>query len=70
MFGGKLISIPFKVTGDPADPYVVPLHPEDVGAGIFGLLKRTFMLPVTIIQPLIPDEKDKDTESVIEQIDP
>jgi len=70
VFGGKLISIPFKVTGDPADPYVVPLHPEDVGAGIFGLLKRTFMLPVTIIQPLIPDEKDKDTESVIEQIDP
>jgi len=70
VFGGKLISIPFKVTGDPADPYVVPLHPEDVGAGIFGLLKRTFMLPVTIIQPLLSDKKDKDTEPVIEQIDP
>jgi len=70
IFGGKLISIPFKVLGDPADPDVVPLHPADVGAGIFGLLKRTFMLPVTIIQPLLSDKKDKDRESVIEQIDP
>jgi hypothetical protein len=70
VFGGKLVSVPFKVTGDPADPDVVPLHPEDVGAGIFGLLKRTFMLPVTIIQPLLSDKKYKDSEFVIEQIEP
>ncbi len=70
IFGGKLVSIPFSVKGDPADPEVIPLSPAAVGAGIFGLLKRTFTLPIAIFQPLLPDKKDKDTESVIEQIDP
>ena len=70
VFGGKLVSIPFRVKGNPADPDVIPLSPTAIGAGIFGLLKRTFTLPVTIIQPLLPDKKDKDTESVTEQIEP
>jgi AsmA-like protein len=70
IFGNKLVSIPFRVKGNPEDPDVIPLSPTAIGAGIFGLLKRTFMLPVTIIQPLLSDKKDKDTESVIEQINP
>ena len=70
ILGGKLVSIPFRVKGNPADPEVIPLSPTAIGAGIFGLLKRTFTLPVTIIQPLLSDKKDKDTESAIEQIDP
>lgn len=70
VFGGKLVSIPFRVKGNPADPDVIPLSPTAIGAGIFGLLKRTLTLPFTIIQPLLSDKKNKDTESVIEQIDP
>lgn len=72
---GKLVSIPFRVKGNPADPDVIPLSPTAIGAGIFGLLKRTFTLPIAIIQPLLPDKKDpdkkdRDTKSAIEQIDP
>jgi len=70
IFGGKLVSIPFRVKGNPADPDVIPLSPTAIGAGIFGLLKRTFTLPVAIFQPLLSDKKDKGTESVIEQIEP
>ena len=75
ILGGKLVSIPFRVKGNPADPDVIPLSPTAIGAGIFGLLKRTFTLPIAIIQPLLPDKKDpdkkdRDTKSAIEQIDP
>ncbi len=70
ILGGKLVSIPFRVEGNPADPDVIPLSPTAIGAGIFGLLKRCFTLPVAIFQPLLPDQKDKDTESVIEEIEP
>jgi hypothetical protein len=75
ILGGKLVSIPFRVQGSPADPDVIPLPPTAIGACIFGLLKRTFTLPIAIIQPLLPDEKDpdkndRDTKSVIEEINP
>jgi len=75
IFGGKLVSIPFRVKGNPADPDVIPLSPTAIGAGMFGLLKRTITLPVAIIQPLLsnekdPDKKDKGKESVIKEINP
>ena len=70
ILGGKLVSIPFRVKGNPADPDVIPLSPTSIGAGIFGLLKRTFTLPVAIIQPLLPDKKNKDRKSAIEKIEP
>lgn len=60
ILGGKLVSIPFRVKGNPADPDVIPLSPTAIGAGIFGLLKRTITLPVAIFQPLLPDKKNKD----------
>ena len=66
ILGGKLVSIPFRVKGNPADPDVIPLSPTAIGAGIFGLLKRTFTLPVAIIQPLLSGKKGKDMEFVIE----
>lgn len=53
VLGGKLISIPFRATGDLNNPDIYALHPNDVGSGILGILERTLKLPVTIIQPLI-----------------
>jgi len=67
VFGDKLVSIPFRVTGNPANPTVTPLSPADVGAGIFGLLKRTFTLPIKIFQPILPEKNKKETEPTDEQ---
>jgi len=70
ILGGKLVSIPFRVKGNPADPDVIPLSPTSIGAGVFGIIKRTLKLPVTIFQPLLSDKKGTDMESVIEQAGP
>jgi hypothetical protein len=59
VLGGKLISIPFKATGDLSDPDVIPLPPMAVGAGVLGILERTLKLPITIIQPIFPEGKTK-----------
>ena len=53
ILGGKLVSIPFRVKGNPSDPDIIPLSPTAIGAGVFGIIKRTLKLPVTIFQPLI-----------------
>ncbi len=52
IFGGKLISIPFRATGDLKDPTVIPLPPTAVGSQVLGILERTLKLPITIIQPV------------------
>lgn len=67
IFGGKLISIPFRVTGNPANPTVTPLPPTAVGAGVFGILKRTLELPIKIFQPILPDQNKIETEPTDEQ---
>jgi len=53
ILGGKLVSIPFRVKGNPADPDIIPLSPTAIGAGVLGIIKRTLKLPVTIFQPLV-----------------
>ena len=62
ILGGKLVSIPFRVKGNPADPDVIPLSPTAIGAGVFGILKRTLQLPIKIFQPILPDQNKKETE--------
>jgi len=57
VLGGKLISIPFRATGNLEDPYVYPLPPKAVGSGLLGILERTLKLPLTIIQPVISSLK-------------
>jgi hypothetical protein len=37
---------------------VIPLSPTAVGSGVLGVMQRTLKLPITLIQPLLPDEKD------------
>ena len=59
IMGGKLISIPFRATGELGDPDVIPLSPTAVGSGLLGILQRTLALPITIIQPATPDETKK-----------
>ncbi|UCF93387.1 MAG: AsmA-like C-terminal domain-containing protein [Desulfobacterales bacterium] len=59
ILGGKLISIPFHAMGDLADPLVIPLSPTAVGSGVLGVLERTLKLPITIIQPILPDRQKR-----------
>jgi hypothetical protein len=53
ILGGKLISIPIKVTGDINDPTVTPLSPSAVGSEVLGIMKRILRLPIKII-PFTP----------------
>lgn len=57
---GTLISIPLKVTGDLADPSIIVLSPTAVGEGVLGMMKRTLLLPVKIIEPFFPHDKTKE----------
>jgi hypothetical protein len=59
ILGGKLISIPFRAKGDLRDPSVIPLPPTAVGTKVLGILERTLKLPITIIQPVFSDKKNK-----------
>jgi hypothetical protein len=54
ILGGRLVAIPIKATGDMDDPDVVALSPSAVGTSILEMLQRTLMLPIEIIQPLVP----------------
>jgi hypothetical protein len=59
IFNGTLVSVPFRVTGNIADPKVTPLSPSAVGSGLFGILKRTIKLPIKIVQPILPGKNKK-----------
>jgi hypothetical protein len=61
IFGGRLVAIPVEVSGDLSDPRVVPMHPAAIGTGLLEMLGRTLMLPVTIIQPLLPEAEQQQT---------
>ena len=61
IMGGNLISIPFRAIGNLGDPDVIPLSPTAVGSGLLGILERTLKLPITIIQPVLPGSKEKET---------
>jgi hypothetical protein len=57
LLGGKLVSIPVKVTGSISDPKVVPLPPSAVGTGLRGLMERTLKLPFDLIEPILPGRR-------------
>jgi AsmA-like protein len=58
VMGGTLISIPVKVSGDLADPEVTFLAPSAVGMRLVELMKNILELPVAIISPVLPREKE------------
>jgi len=55
---GTLISVPIKVSGDLADPDVQYVPASAVGSGLLGMIKRTLKLPIKIIEPILPKEKE------------
>jgi hypothetical protein len=59
IFGGKLVSVPVKVTGDWAEPEVKAMAASSVGSGLLGIIKRTVEYPIDLVQPLNNEEKEK-----------
>jgi hypothetical protein len=49
-----LISIPLRITGKLDDPGIIILSPTAVSKGVLGIMTRTLLLPVKIIEPVIP----------------
>lgn len=61
LLDGSLLSVPVRISGDLADPWVVPLSATAVGEQILGLMKRTLKLPFTIFQPLVKESEASDS---------
>jgi hypothetical protein len=59
IMGGTLISVPVKVSGDLSNPDVTFLAPSAVGTRLLNLLENILELPVKIISPILPKEKEK-----------
>jgi hypothetical protein len=53
ILGGSLVSIPVGVQGGISDPDVIPLAPSAVGSELVGYMKRTFQIPLKLLQPLL-----------------
>jgi hypothetical protein len=60
IFGGTLVTIPVKLTGDWDDPQVSFMPASAVGSGLLGILTNTLKAPVKLIDPLIPGGSDKE----------
>ncbi len=52
---GTLVTFPVAVRGPVRDPEVTLLPPSAVGEGILNIVKRTLLLPFTILSPVLPD---------------
>ncbi|MGV1098964.1 hypothetical protein ACUUL3_06075 [Thiovibrio sp. JS02] len=58
VIGGEtatLVTFPVAVRGPARDPEVTLLPPSAVGEGIINIIKRTILLPFTILSPILPD---------------
>jgi hypothetical protein len=70
VLGGRLVAIPMLARGDIYDPEVIPMAPSAVAQSILDMLGRTLLLPLHIVQPLIPglDESvDIDGTSIVQR---
>ncbi len=52
VLGSDYVSIPIKVTGDISNPKIEQLSPSALRFGLFGIIKQTLNIPVTLIKPL------------------
>jgi hypothetical protein len=59
IMGGTLISVPVKVSGDLSDPDVTFLAPSAVGKRLVTILENILKIPVEIISPILPRQKEK-----------
>ena len=64
ILGGRLVAIPMRATGHIDDPRIVPLSPTAVGTSILDMMKRTLMLPIQIIQPLVPGMEEQGNTTI------
>ena len=48
LLGGRLVSVPIKVSGKLSDPVVVPLHPSAVGDGLISMMSNILKTPVKL----------------------
>jgi len=55
---GTLVSIPIKVTGNLENPHVDYVSVSAVGSDLLGMMERTLKLPVKLIEPVLPKEKE------------
>jgi hypothetical protein len=55
--GRNFASIPVKIEGNLENPEVSYLPVAEVGSGLLGIVKRTLMTPVYLIEPLLPGQK-------------
>lgn len=53
----SIFTIPVAVTGNMRDPDVTVLAPSAIGKVFLDMVKRTLLLPFTILQPILPDAK-------------
>ncbi len=62
IMGGKLITVPVRIAGDWKDPHVTMLSAASVGSRLLGIMKNTLMLPVELVEPVLP-KQDEEGES-------
>jgi hypothetical protein len=58
--GGRLVTVPVRLKGDWEDPQVTMLSAASVGQRLLGMMRNTLMLPVDIMDPVIPGEREKE----------
>lgn len=61
--GGKLITVPIRVKGDWSDPDVTMLSAASVGNRLLSVMKNTLLLPIEIVEPVIPREREQEVPS-------
>jgi hypothetical protein len=64
ILGGRLVAIPMRATGHIDDPRIVPLSPTAVGTSLLEMGKRALMLPIQIIQPLVPGMEEQENTTI------
>jgi len=63
ILSGNLVAIPVRVTGDLKNPTVRLLSGSAVGSELTGIMKRTFRLPLKVIEPFRPGKDEKEEGS-------
>ena len=59
ILGGNLVSVPVKISGKIKDPQVTFLSPSAIGSEALGIIERTANLPIKLVEPIFPGEKEK-----------
>ncbi len=62
IMGGKLITVPVRISGNWNDPNVSMMSATAVGARLFEIMKNTLLLPIDLVEPVLP-KQDEEEES-------